>query len=106
TFGLLEASLPSLSLASFASAAAASAAVAAAAACAATLSARRAASSLALQHFLYLLPEPQGHGSFLPTFIVGESAASGLRRQKRNDHPHFGRPRRPRPSSWEAPRHR
>jgi hypothetical protein len=28
------------------------------------------------QHFLYFLPLPQGHGSFRPTFLSGESVSA------------------------------
>lgn len=30
---------------------------------------------LSPQHFLYFLPDPHGHGSFLPTFPEGAAAA-------------------------------
>ena len=39
-------------------------------------SAACAASSLAAQHFLYLLPELHGHGSLRPIFITGGSPAA------------------------------
>jgi hypothetical protein len=32
---------------------------------------RSLAVQLIAQHFLYFLPEPQGHGSLRPTFVAG-----------------------------------